>query len=40
MKRFKLTPSARQDLNDIWNYIAVDNMEAANGFWMLWNRRS
>ena len=30
MKRFILTPRARQDLNDIWDYIANDNIEAAN----------
>jgi plasmid stabilization system protein ParE len=29
MKRFVLTPRARQDLNDIWDYIAADNVEAA-----------
>ena len=30
MRRFVLTPRARQDLNDIWDYIAEDNIEAAN----------
>ena len=30
MKRFILTPRARQDLNDIWDYIANDNIEAAD----------
>jgi antitoxin ParD1/3/4/toxin ParE1/3/4 len=30
MRRFVLTPRARQDLNDIWDYIADDNIEAAN----------
>ncbi len=24
-----LTPRARQDVNDIWDYIANDNIEAA-----------
>jgi plasmid stabilization system protein ParE len=30
MKRFILTPSARQDVNDIWDYIAADNIDAAD----------
>ena len=30
MKRFILTPRARQDINDIWDYIANDNIEAAD----------
>ena len=30
MKRFILTPRARQDVNDIWDYIAGDNIEAAD----------
>jgi antitoxin ParD1/3/4/toxin ParE1/3/4 len=30
MKRFILTPRAQQDLNDIWDYIAGDNIEAAD----------
>jgi plasmid stabilization system protein ParE len=30
MKRFILTPRARQDVNDIWDYIANDNIEAAD----------
>ena len=30
MKRFILTSRAKQDLNDIWDYIANDNIEAAN----------
>ena len=30
MKRYVLTPSARRDVNDIWNYIASDNLEAAD----------
>ena len=30
MKRFILTPSARRDVNDIWDYIAGDNIEAAD----------
>ena len=30
MKRFILTPRAKQDLNDIWDYIANDNIEAAD----------
>ena len=29
MKRLRLTPRAKQDVNDIWDYIAVDNVEAA-----------
>src|SRR5438094_369007 len=29
MKRFILTPSAMQDVNDIWDYIAGDNIQAA-----------
>ena len=30
MKRFILTPRAKQDLNEIWDYIANDNIEAAD----------
>jgi toxin ParE1/3/4 len=30
MKRFILTPRAKQDVNDIWEYIANDNTEAAD----------
>jgi len=30
MKRFVLTPRAKQDVNDIWDFIAADNMEAAD----------
>ncbi|MBI3680851.1 MAG: type II toxin-antitoxin system RelE/ParE family toxin [Acidobacteria bacterium] len=30
MKRFTLTPRAKQDVNDIWDYIADDNIEAAD----------
>jgi antitoxin ParD1/3/4/toxin ParE1/3/4 len=30
MKRFILTPRAKQDVNDIWDYIANDNIEAAD----------
>ena len=30
MKRFILTPRARRDVNDIWDYIAADNIEAAD----------
>lgn len=30
MKSFVLTPSAEQDVSDIWDYIADDNIEAAN----------
>jgi plasmid stabilization system protein ParE len=30
MKRFVLTPRAKQDVNDIWDYIADDNIEAAD----------
>jgi toxin ParE1/3/4 len=29
-KGFILTPRARQDVNDIWDYIADDNIEAAD----------
>jgi plasmid stabilization system protein ParE len=29
MKRFILTPRAKKDVNDIWDYIAADNVEAA-----------
>ena len=28
MKRFILTPRAKQDVNDIWDYIADDNIGA------------
>src|SRR6267378_3293521 len=30
MKRFILTPRARQDVSEIWDYIADDNIEAAD----------
>jgi toxin ParE1/3/4 len=30
MKGFVLTPRAKQDVNDIWDYIADDNIEAAD----------
>lgn len=30
MKRFVLTPRAKQDVSDIWDYIADDNIEAAD----------
>ena len=30
MKRHVLTPSAKRDVNDIWDYIANDNIEAAD----------
>jgi antitoxin ParD1/3/4/toxin ParE1/3/4 len=30
MKAFILTPRGAQDVNDIWNYIADDNIEAAD----------
>jgi plasmid stabilization system protein ParE len=29
MKRYVLTPSAKKDVNDIWDYIAGDNIKAA-----------
>ncbi len=30
MKRFVLTQRAKQDVNEIWDYIATDNIEAAD----------
>jgi plasmid stabilization system protein ParE len=30
MKRFILSPEAEQDLDDIWEYIALDNIDAAD----------
>lgn len=30
MKRYILTARAKQDVNDIWDYIADDNIEAAD----------
>jgi plasmid stabilization system protein ParE len=30
MKRFILTRRAKQDVNEIWDYIADDNIEAAD----------
>jgi plasmid stabilization system protein ParE len=30
MKPFVLTPSAEQDVNNVWDYIADDNIEAAD----------
>ena len=32
MKRFVLSPEAAQDLNDIWEYIADDSLDAADRF--------
>jgi plasmid stabilization system protein ParE len=32
MKRFVVSPGAAQDLNDIWEYIAEDNLDAADRF--------
>lgn len=29
MTRFRLTPLARRDLEEIWDYLALDNREAA-----------
>jgi plasmid stabilization system protein ParE len=36
MKQFILTPSAKQDINDIWDYIADDSIEAADRFLTRW----
>ena len=30
MKGFVLTPPAKKDVNDIWDYIADDNLDAAD----------
>jgi len=30
MKRYVLTPSATRDIEDIWDYIADDNPDAAD----------
>ena len=30
MKRFVLSPAAAQDLEDIWEYVAFDSIEAAD----------
>jgi toxin ParE1/3/4 len=30
VKRFILTPRAKRDVNEIWDYIANDNIEAAD----------
>jgi len=30
MKRYILTPSAKRDVNDIWDYIANDSIDAAD----------
>jgi hypothetical protein len=46
MKRFILTPRAKQDVTDIWDYIADDNIEAAGRVldanwttpWSTWQR--
>lgn len=32
MKRFVLSPEAAQDLNDIWEYIADNSLDAADRF--------
>jgi len=31
MSRFVLTPQAEQDLNDLWDYIAQDDVKTADG---------
>ena len=45
MKGFILTPAAKQDLNEVWEYIANDNIEAADRVldalerrWLGWRR--
>lgn len=30
MSRYTLTDTARRDINDIWNYVAADNLTAAD----------
>jgi plasmid stabilization system protein ParE len=30
MKSFVFTPLATRDLNEIWDYLATDNIQAAN----------
>jgi toxin ParE1/3/4 len=40
MKPFVLTPRAEQDLNEIWEYIADDNVEAADRVVRAWNEPS
>lgn len=30
MRRFRLTPRARNDLRDLWDYIALDSLSAAD----------
>src|SRR6478736_2363230 len=30
MKRYVLTATAKKDINDIWDYIAAENIEAAD----------
>jgi len=30
MKRYVLTPSATKDVNDVWDYVANDSIEAAD----------
>lgn len=32
MKHFRVSPAARADLDDIWFYIAQDNLDAADKF--------
>jgi plasmid stabilization system protein ParE len=32
MKRLVVSPDAAQDLHDIWEYIAEDNLDAADRF--------
>ena len=31
MKRYVLTATAKKDINEIWDYSAADNIEAADG---------
>ena len=39
MKAFVLTPLAARDLNEIWDYLANDSIEAATECWTPWRKR-
>jgi len=39
MRKFVLTKRARIDIDEIWDYLAADNIEAAERVLTRWKRR-
>ena len=39
MKPFVFTPLAARDLNEIWDYLASDNIKLPTVYWMTWKKR-